>query len=75
MIALRALVRSEQQHNTRGKETLLAMLMNGQLRWPSGGVTTETLQREDEISALKWTAQNVDQRWERKMQAGGKGNK
>ena len=67
MIELRAFVRSEQQHNTRGEETLLAMLMNGQLRWPSGSVTTETLQREDEVSASEWTAQNGDQRWERKM--------
>ena len=67
MIELRALVRSEEQHNTMGEETLLAMLMNGQLRWPSGGMTTETLQREDKVSASEWTAQNGDQRWERKM--------
>ena len=67
MIELRALVRSEEQRNTMGEETLLAMLMNGQIRWPSGGVTTETLQREDKVSASEWTAQNGDQRWERKM--------
>ena len=51
MIELCALVRSEEQHNTKGEETLLAMLINGQLCWPSGRVTTETLQREDEVSA------------------------
>ena len=67
MIELRALVRSEEQRNTMGEETLLAMLMNGQIRWPSGGMTTETLQREDKVSASEWTAQNGDQRWERKM--------
>ena len=67
MIELCALVRSVQQHNTRRVETLLAMLINGQLRWPSGRVTTETLQREDEVSASEWTAKNGDKRWERKM--------